>query len=58
MFKKPEQRLDSENRKPDEDLRLQLKVKVHRKLLEVLDLNEAQRIQYFQQLSMHLYLEM
>lgn len=44
MFKKPEQRLEPESHNHDEDVRLQIKAKVHRKLLEVLDLNEAQRI--------------
>lgn len=44
MFNKPEQRLESESRNHDEEVKLQLKAKIHRKLLEVLDLNEAQRI--------------
>ena len=45
MYQKQENKLDSKNRDLNEDLTLQkIKTKVHRKLLEVLDLNEARRM--------------
>lgn len=45
MYKKQEQRFDSESSNRNSDVTLQkIKTKVHRKLLEVLDLNEARRM--------------
>jgi len=44
MIRKAEQCLESKSPHNDADTMLQIKARIHRRLLEVLDLNEAQRI--------------